>query len=87
MIEDYDNAVSVLQRAQKQDPNFIFSHIQLCATYSLMGNQKDAAVTAEKILQLNPNFSLERYTKTLPYKNKADIDIEINALRNAGLPD
>jgi len=87
MIEDYDNAVSVLQRAQKQDPNFILSYIQLCATHSLMGNQKDAAVTAEKILQLNPNFSLERYTKTLPYKNKADIEIEINALRNAGLPD
>lgn len=86
MIEDYDNAVEVLFRALKQDPRFIFSHIQLTATYSLMGKQKDAEAAAQKILHVYPDFSLKRYARSLPYKNQTDIDIEINALRKAGLP-
>jgi len=37
------------------------------------------------VLRIQPKFSLERLAKTVPYKNKADRDRVIDALRKAGL--
>jgi adenylate cyclase len=71
-----------LQRA----PDHIFAHIGLGTTCSLMGREKEARAEAEEVLKLNPKFSLEGYAKMLlMYKNQAQINRFIDALRKAGL--
>jgi hypothetical protein len=52
----------------------------------LCGREEEARETATGVLRINPNFSCEYFAKKLPYKNKADLDLYIGALRKAGLP-
>ncbi len=53
--------------------------------YSIMGRDEEARAEAQKILAINPKFSLESYARTLPFKNQVVIDRYIEALRKAGL--
>jgi hypothetical protein len=55
------------------------------ACYGSAGREAEAASGAKKVLRINPSFSVESHTKTLPYKDKADVDREVAALRKAGL--
>lgn len=52
----------------------------------MSGRDEEARATASEVLRINPKFSLEYFTKTLVYKNQADKDRYIGALRKAGLP-
>jgi hypothetical protein len=51
----------------------------------MCGREEEARETAAGVLRINPNFSCEYFAKKLPYKNKADLDLYIGALRKAGL--
>jgi len=61
------------------------SYIGLTATYSLLGMDEKAHVAAEQLLRLNPNFSIEAFRKSLPFKDPTDIDLLIGALQKAGV--
>lgn len=45
----------------------------------------EARSAASEVLRLYPNFSVEDFEKTLPYKNQADREFFINGLHKAGL--
>jgi len=85
MLGQYDEAVVELKKALQVDPGFLFAHIYLAACYSSMGRDAEAASAAKEVLRINPRFSVESHAKTLPYKDKADVDREVAALRKAGL--
>jgi tetratricopeptide (TPR) repeat protein len=59
----------------------------LASSYSSLNRTEEARKAVEEILRINPGFSLEYYANTLPLKNQEKLDIYINALRKAGLPD
>ena len=82
---DFDRAVVEYEKAIKLNPDFMTSYIGLTATYSLLGMDEKAHAAAERLLKLNPNFSLKDLRKSLPYKDPADIDLLIDALQKAGL--
>ena len=60
-------------------------HIGLAASYIHVGQEEEAHAEAAEVLKIDPEFSLERYAKTYPLKNKADLDLHVGALRKAGL--
>jgi len=41
--------------------------------------------SASEVLKINPGFSVQNYAKTLPYKERDDLNCVVEALRNAGL--
>ncbi len=86
LMERYEAAVEAFKKAVNLNPNFQPAHFFLAACYSSLDRQTDAAAAAE-VIKINPKFNLEHYAKTLPYKNKADKERYIAALRKAGLPD
>ena len=57
----------------------------LAAPYSPHGREEEARMEAAEILRINPKFLVERWAKTIPYKNEADKGLTIGALRKAGL--
>lgn len=59
--------------------------VALTGACMLAGREAEGRATAAKLIQINPVFSLDRYTHTLPFKNHAQVDLEIAALRRAGL--
>jgi adenylate cyclase len=81
----YDEAIAMCKKGLNRAPNDILTHITLAAAFSQAGREDAARAETEEVLRINPKFSLENYTKRLPYKNQTDRDFFIEALRKAGL--
>jgi adenylate cyclase len=81
----YNEALGEYSNAVQNSPGYLLAYLGLTATYSLLGNEKEATETAAKVLSIDPKFSLDRYEKSLPNKEHADKERFIGALRKAGL--
>jgi adenylate cyclase len=57
----------------------------LAATYILINREKEARNEASEVLRIDPEFSIEPFAKTVPYKKKADLELLLSSLRRAGL--
>jgi adenylate cyclase len=80
----YEEALEEFKKVLNRNPNDLTARIRLVATYSLLGRKEDASAEAAELLRRNPEFSIEKIAKW-PYKNKADLDFMMIALRKAGL--
>jgi adenylate cyclase len=69
---------------QNSGNNFL-AHLNLAATYSMMGREKEAHAEAAEVLRINPKYSLDSFAKRLSYKDQSQKDKLIDALRKAGL--
>ncbi|MFC1516295.1 adenylate/guanylate cyclase domain-containing protein [Thermodesulfobacteriota bacterium] len=85
MTGQYDDAILTFKKAIAVSPNYLPAHAFIAASNSLLGNETEANAAAEQVLRINPKFSLESYAKTLPYKNKTDIERYVSALKKTGL--
>jgi tetratricopeptide (TPR) repeat protein len=85
MTGQFDEAILTFKKTLDRNPNYLPAHAFHAASYSSLGRETETAAAAKEVLRINPKFSLGSYAKTLPYKNKADIERYITALRKAGL--
>ena len=81
----YEEAIAAFQKALKLSPNSMVTHLGLTITYSQLGRDEEARAHAAEVLKISPEFSLDRFAKKLPFKNQAENERIINALRKAGL--
>jgi adenylate cyclase len=87
LVGKYEEAIAEGKKAVTLSPNDIFAHSFLTAAYSLAGRHEEARIEAAEKLRLSPKFSSVRFGKLSPFKNQADRELIINALRKAGLPE
>jgi len=73
------------KKALQRNPDALLNHLSLAAIYVLLDQQEKAKAAAKKALEIDPNFSVKRFSKTAPYKNQADLKLFVDALHNAGL--
>jgi len=59
----------------------------LACVYSLADRNEDAQAEAQKVIQINPNFSLKQFAKRLTYKDQTDKELIVGAAKKAGLPE
>ena len=85
MIGKYEESIRFYKRLLQEQPNHLRGNTGLTATYSMMGRMEEARAQAGEVLRVNPKFSLERWAKTLRFKNPDDAERYIEALRKAGL--
>jgi len=71
--------------AVERNPKSQLAQIALVATSILTGREDDARSAAAEVLKINPDFSLEKYGRTLPFKDKSQVDLVTDALRKAGM--
>jgi adenylate cyclase len=83
----YEEAIVAGKKAVMLSPNDGQAHLSLTIVYSLAGRQEEARIAAKEVLRLNPKFSVAFWGKRLPYKNQADKQLVISAMRKAGLPE
>jgi adenylate cyclase len=81
----YKEAVAAYKKALQTTPNYLWTHIHLTATYSLMGREKEARTQAAEILRIKPNFTVDWFVEKSVIKDQSIIDKIANALRKAGL--
>jgi tetratricopeptide (TPR) repeat protein len=84
-IDDYDQAIATYKKSLETSPHDAFLQFGLVAAYSLADRQQEARDAAAEFIKFHPDFSLERIARRMPYKNTADTDRIIKALRTAGL--
>ncbi len=68
-------------------PNAILVLLGMTSCYINLGLPQKAEQTVAKIMKTTPDFSIEWYAATMPFKNRSDLDSFIESLRKAGLPD
>ncbi len=86
-MERYEEAITVLKKALHYNPDFFPVHLNLAICYAILGREEEAHAEAAEVLRLNPKFSVKKYAKRLPGRDKAVKERYIDALRKAGLPD
>jgi len=84
-LGQHEKAITMSKKGLSISPNHMVLHLLLASVYSLSGQEENARAEAAEVLRVNPRFSLEYWSKILPYKNQADLGRVVNAWRNAGL--
>jgi len=83
----YEEAIEWAENGLIDNPDQLPPNLVLAASYSFLNRTEEAHKAAEEILRIDPNFSLEYYAKTIPYKRQETADKYVEALRKAGLPE
>jgi len=83
-LEQYEAAISAYKKSLNRQPDYLFAHVFLAATYGLAGQDADARAVA--VLRIDPEFSAENFVKRLKfYKDQRLKDRTLEGLHMAGL--
>ena len=83
-----EDAVTVAEQHLTPRVTFAFAvlrHIDLAILYSELGRKEEAKAEAAEVLKLVPDFSVEIYGERAAYKDPAQVERDMAALRKAGL--
>jgi len=79
-IEQYKKALNVAPKSF-----FAFQGLSVC--YGLLGREDESKSAAEKMMEINSNYSIKIFNKTTPYKDRDFVARLANVLQKAGVPD
>lgn len=85
LLRDYEKAIQLLKKAIEEEPTNLIARFFLTATYAMSGREEEAQAQAKEGIKIDPSFSLEYFAKTLPFKDHAETERVVAALRKAGL--
>ena len=83
----YEKAIVQAKKGVEQEPNDLVTNVVLTSSLSLAGHEEEARSAAKEILRISPNFSVARWQKRSPHKDRAVVKRYCDALRKVGLPD
>jgi adenylate cyclase len=85
MMGQYQEAISICKQIILKQPDQLYPHVQLAASYMAIGREAEARAEAAEILRIDPKFSLEHFANTMPRKNQSEMGRMVELLRKAGL--
>ena len=85
ILERYAEAIDAFVKSIDSNPASERIHVWLAAAYAQSGAIDEAEWEADQVLTLNPDFSLQRMEKSLPFKDAEDLKHFTDGLRKAGL--
>lgn len=80
-------SIAAANESLRLDPESLDGHVILCTDYSLSKSSEDARRIGQKILQIDPSFSIQHYIAEQPYRNDDALTNIATSLREAGLPE
>jgi len=87
-LRQYPAALAALSECALRAPNYGAVHLWLAATHVRMGDMQAAKAEAAKVLELDPDFTIEGVAKsTIAFKHEEDASHCFEAMRKAGLSD
>ncbi|RUM10172.1 adenylate/guanylate cyclase domain-containing protein [Rhizobium fabae] len=84
-LGEYEQAIVAIQRRLQQNPQSETAYALLASCYGHLGRMEESRQAWEKALQINPDFSIERRRRVLPFQNPEDFNRRVDGLRKAGL--
>jgi TolB-like protein/tetratricopeptide (TPR) repeat protein len=84
-VGQYEESIATYKKElQFAGPDQLMAHLGMAFTYVLMGREKESHSECAEVMRIDPEFSLERFIKSLPY-DQSEKDRVASALRKAGL--
>jgi TolB-like protein len=84
---DYEQAVLIGRVAVKANPDYSAGYKPLIGALGHLGRADEAKPYIDKLLSLEPHFTVEHFAKTYPFKNPEDRRRYARGLRLAGIPE
>ena len=84
---DYEDAVTVGRRVVKANPEFSNGYKPLIASLGHLRRRDEAAPYIEKLLSLEPNFTVEKFGQVYPFRKPEDRERYMRGLILAGVPE
>jgi DNA-binding SARP family transcriptional activator/Tfp pilus assembly protein PilF len=84
---DYEEALIYGRRAAKANPQFINGYKPLIASLGHLGELEEARTYIDKVLALEPKFTVKQFGDVYPFKNAVDRDRYCDGLCLAGVPE
>jgi len=84
---DYEKAVEFSHPMTKASPGFVNGYKPLIAALGHLGRGEEAKPYIDKLLALEPNFTVERFGQVYPIKYDGDRAHYMKGLRLAGVPE
>ena len=81
----YEEAVAVCRQLIQLEPNYIYPHLTLAATFAEMERMEEARAEITEVLRIDPKYMVKVVPRSFPWKDQAEIDRLIDSLRKAGL--
>jgi adenylate cyclase len=81
---EYENAIEILQKVIKRNPEAWLSYFELAACNGLLGREDEAKAAASEVLRIRPEFTISMLYE-LEFRDKADKERTIAVLQKAGL--
>ena len=85
MAGRYEEALVSGKKVLAFMPNSGPTHFNLAVIYSELGREAEARTEVAEMRRRCPNVSVEVFRQFLPFKNPADVERHLAALRKAGL--
>jgi adenylate cyclase len=90
-VRRYDESIAInkklLDRARKGEFPIYTPHLALALNYMILGQGVKGRTHAAEVLKTNPSYSLKVLHSRHPFKNPADMELWIELLRKAGIPE
>jgi len=81
----YEEAAGQLRKRLASQPHSDVSRALLASVYGHLGMPEAARAEWAELLRINPDFSIERRRRIMPYRNPSDFDRFPEGLRKAGI--
>jgi adenylate cyclase len=82
----YDEAIAAAQETVKSDQNNLDALLILAGANAALDRKEEAFKAASEIKRIKPDFTLQKYSETQPYKAPETLEQVIIMLQKAGLP-
>ena len=64
-LDQYEKAIAEYRKALDRQPDYLFAHILLAATFGLTGHEADAQNEAAAVIRIDPKFSVDNFANRL----------------------
>jgi TolB-like protein len=81
----YDEAIAAAQEAVKSDQNNLDAFLMLAGANAALDRREEASEAASEVKRIKPDFMLQKYAETQPYKAPEKREQVITMLQKAGL--
>lgn len=85
LLGRFELAADTLTKRLARNPDATTAYALLASSLGHLGQIEAGRDAWAQVLRLEPNFSVERRRKLLPFKNPADFELRVEGLRHLGL--
>lgn len=86
-LGEYELAIAAIEQRLARNPQSETAYALLASCYGHLGHLTKSRQAWARALNINPNFSVERRRRVLPFRNSADFERRVAGIRKAGLID